>query len=78
MFNKTLERYLWKGLDYDRYQVIQIIPQSSHNAAIIMKSRNNYDTPLCVEYRGGGHYFDTFKELQDFYKKRFRKELEDM
>lgn len=78
MQNETLEHYLWAGLDYERYEVVRIIPQNTQSAAIIMKSQNDYDTPWCIEYRGCGHYFETFKELQDFYRERFRKELEEM
>ena len=65
MQNEALERYLWAGLDYERYEVVRIIPQNTQSA-------------WCIEYRGCGHYFETFKELQDFYRERFRKELEDM
>ena len=77
MIDENLKRYLWSGLDYDRYEVIKIIPQTTNFAAIVMKSRNTIDTPWCLEYRGTGHYFDTYEELQKFYFKHFKKRLED-
>ena len=50
MIDENLKRYLWSGLDYDRYEVIKIIPQTTNFAAIVMKSRNTIDTTWCLEY----------------------------
>lgn len=76
LIDENLKRYLWSGLDYDRYEVIKIIPQTTNFAAIVMKSRNTIDTPWCLEYCGTGHYFDTYEELQKFYFKHFKKSLQ--
>ena len=77
MIDENLKRYLWSGLDYDRYEVIKSIPQTTNFAAIVMKSRNTIDTPWCLKYCGTGHYFDTYEELQKFYFIHFKKRLED-
>lgn len=77
LIDKNLRRYLWTGLDYERYEVIKIIPQTTNFAAIVMKSRNTADTTWCLEYCGTGHYFDTYEELQNFYFEHFKKRLED-
>lgn len=77
LIDENLKRYLWTGLDYERYEVIKIIPQTMNFAAIVIKSRNTTDTPLCLEYCGTGHYFDTYEELQKFYFEHFKKRLED-
>ena len=52
LIDENLKRYLWTGLDYERYEVIKIIPQTTDFAAIVMKSRNTIDTPLCLDYCG--------------------------
>lgn len=77
LIDENLKRYLWTGLDYERYEVIKIIPQTMNFTAIVMKSRNTTDTPWCLEYCGTGHYFDTYEELQSFYFEHFKKRLED-
>ena len=77
MIDEGLRRYLWAGLDYGRYEVIKIIPQTTNFASIVMKSRNTTDTPWCLKYCGTGHYFDTYEELQSFYFDHFKKRLED-
>ena len=65
MANENLSRYLWKGLDLKRYSVIKIIPQDETNAVIIMHSTDPDDPHWCLEYMGGGHYFDTARQLMD-------------
>ena len=70
MANEDLSRYLWKGLDLKRYSVVRIIPQDNHNAVIIMYSNDKNDPPWCLEYMGGGHYFDTAQQLMDCYASR--------
>ena len=40
LIDENLKRYLWTGLDYERYEVIKIIPQTMNFAAIVMKSHN--------------------------------------
>lgn len=47
LIDENLKRYLWTGLDYERYEVIKIIPQTMNFAAIVMKSHNATDTPCC-------------------------------
>lgn len=72
--NKDLSRYLWKGLNYDRYEVIRIIPQNHAHAVIVMRCRDEGDHHWCLQYCGGGHYFDTAQQLMDYYHSRkFRK-----
>lgn len=63
MVDENLSRYLWKGLDLERYSVVKIIPQDETNAVIIMYSNDPNDPHWCMEYMGGGHYFDTAKQL---------------
>ena len=70
MANENLSRYLWKGLDLKRYSVIKIIPQDETNAVIIMHSTDLDDPHWCLEYMGGGHYFDTARQLMDYYESR--------
>ena len=47
LIDENLKRYLWTGLDYERYEVIKIIPQTMNFAAIVMKRHNTTDTPCC-------------------------------
>lgn len=75
MYKNDLQDYLWPGLNLNRYEVIKILPQDRNFAAIIMKSRNQTDTLWCLEYIGNGHYFDTKKELLEFYEQKFKRKL---
>jgi hypothetical protein len=68
---KELSRYLWNGLDLDRYEVVDIIPKDAKNAVIIMRHRDPDDRHWCIEYLGSGHYFDTWDEMIAYYCKRF-------
>lgn len=70
MVTKSLLKYLWKGLDFNRYSVVEIIPQDRCNAVIIMKSNDKTNPHWCLQYRGGGHYFDTAQQLLNYYNKR--------
>ncbi|HHV11299.1 MAG TPA: hypothetical protein GXX75_13600 [Clostridiales bacterium] len=62
------ERYLdGYRLDYEHFEVIDIIPQDNELAAIIMHDiRADAGKPWCVQFRGGGHYFFTREELDDY------------
>jgi len=71
--HENLSHYLWKGLDFKRYAVAKIIPQNSKNAVIIMYCKDVNDPHWCLEYMGGGHYFDTIDQLIDYYNSRFKK-----
>ena len=72
--NEDLSRYLWKGLDLKRYSVLRIIPQDAQNAVIIMFSNDVNDPHWCLQYKGNGHYFDTFQQLMNyFHSRRFKK-----
>ena len=73
---KNLEDYLWKGLDFKRYEVIKIIPHTSNHAAIIMRSKDPSDVHWCIEYHCCGHYFSTVEEMKNYYEARFNKPLE--
>jgi hypothetical protein len=54
-------------LAYEHFEVIDIIPQDREFAATIMRDRRpNAYKPWCVQYRGGGHYFSTKEELDDY------------
>lgn len=75
MADENLSRYLWKGLDLERYSVVKIVPQNADNAVIIMYSNDKDDPHWCLEYMGGGHYFDTIGHLMDYYHSRFKKPL---
>ena len=71
MEEKELSKYLWKGLDYNRYFVVKIIPQDRHYAVIIMRNNDPYaPKKWCLQYRGNGHYFDTEEELNAYFKER--------
>lgn len=72
MQEEDLSRYLWKGLDLERYSVFKIIPQDEDNAAIIMYCNDKDNPHWCVEYLGSGHYFSTFGELVNYYNSRFK------
>lgn len=74
MKDTELEKYLWKGLDLNRYSVVRIIPQDAQHAVIIMFSNEKDDPHWCLQYKGNGHYFDTFQQLMDyFHSRRFKK-----
>lgn len=67
--------YLWKGLDLEKYEVINILPKSNKYAVIIMRCRDPADRHWCLEYQGNGHYSSTYEELANYYRSRFKKEL---
>lgn len=75
MVDENLSRYLWKGLDLKRYSVVRIVPQDEDNAVIIMYSNDKDDPHWCLEYMGGGHYFDTIGQLLNYYHSRFKKSI---
>lgn len=66
----NLSRYLWKGLNLNRYSVVKILPQNKSHAVIIMRNKDPADDHWCLEYRGSGHYFGTAEELTAYYRKR--------
>ena len=68
---RYLARYLYKGLNLDDFDVIDILPQDRHSAVIIMKNKHSYaPKKWCLQYRGNGHYFDTEEELNAYFKER--------
>lgn len=68
---RYLERFLYKGLNLDDFDVIDILPQDRHSAVIIMKNKHSYaPKKWCLQYRGNGHYFDTEEELNAYFKER--------
>lgn len=74
MKDTELEEYLWKGLDLKRYSVVRIVPQNEEHAVIIMFSNDKDDPHWCLQYKGNGHYFDTFQQLMNyFHSRRFKK-----
>ena len=74
MKDTELDKYLWKGLDLKRYSVVRIIPQDAKHAVIIMFSNDKDDPHWCLQYKGNGHYFDTFQQLMNyFHSRRFKK-----
>ena len=75
MEHSIMERFLWNGLDLVKYEVRKIIPQNQSDAVVIMQSHIPSDKHWCLEYRGSGHYFSTFSELETYYKHRFKKDL---
>ena len=75
MIPEELSRYLWEGLDLDRYSVVRIVPQDKDNAVVIMYSNDPSDPYWCLQYKGNGHYFATAKELMDYYCSRGFKKL---
>ena len=70
MQNEDLSRYLWKGLNLERYAVVKIIPQDKEHAVILMFSKDKDDPHWCLEYRGNGHYFDTAQQMMDYFQSR--------
>lgn len=78
MMNEDLSRYLWKGLDLKRYAVVRIIPQDKAHAVIIMFSNDRDDPHWCLQYKGNGHYFDTFHQLMDYYHRRCFQKPQDL
>lgn len=75
MENSIMERFLWNGLDLDKYEVRKIIPQNETDAVVIMQSHLPSDRHWCLEYCGSEHYFSTFSELETYYRNRFKKDL---
>ena len=75
MANEDLSRYLWKGLNLKRYSVVRIIPQDAKHAVIIMFSNDKDDPHWCLQYKGNGHYFDTFQQLMNYFHSRGFKKL---
>ena len=75
MIPEELSRYLWEGLDLQRYTVVRIVPQDKDNAVVIMYSNDPNDPHWCLQYKGNGHYFASAKELMDYYCSRGFKKL---
>lgn len=75
MNNSIMERFLWNGLDLVKYEIRKIIPQNQSDAVVIMQTRMPSDKHWCLEYRGSGHYFSTFAELETYYKHKLKKDL---
>lgn len=73
--NESLKKYLWKGLDLDRYEVLQIIPINAKNAVIIMHCKNPDPVPYCAEYGGSGKYFTSPDDLTAYVKRRFHRHI---
>lgn len=61
-------KYLWDGLNLDRFAVIAIWPQSKEEVVILMRSRwpDDDPAPWCVQYRGNGHYFASAHEALEY------------
>ena len=70
MKDKDLSHYLWDGLNLNRYEVSRIIPHSRDQAVIVMRCKDEGDHHWCLQYMGGGHYFDTIGQLMDYYDSR--------
>lgn len=64
------QKYLWDGLDLDQYDVFSILPQDNMFAAIIMRDKEPRPYPWVAEFRGSGFYFQTYKQIMDYCKKR--------
>ena len=68
------------GIDQDhdqedgKHAVAGIIPQDAKHAVIIMFSNDKDDPHWCLQYKGNGHYFDTFQQLMNYvHSRRFKK-----
>jgi hypothetical protein len=71
LIKPELKRYLWRGLDLEIFDLIDILPQNRRFAAIILRNkRPDAYMPWCVEFRGGGHYFFTKAELYEYCRNR--------
>lgn len=62
---------LLSGLDFDRYEIVKLIPKGQSRIVIIQKSKGPLDAHYCLQYGGAGKYFSTWKDLQDYYESRF-------
>ena len=61
------KKYLWIGLDLDNFEVFQVLPQSSNEAAIIMRCKHpDWGKLWCIEHLGTGQYFDTYAQMLDY------------
>ena len=78
MQSEELSRYLWKGLNLNRYSVVRIIPQDAKHAVIIMFSNDRNDPHWCLQYKGNGHYFDTAQQLMDYFHSRRIKKPQEL
>lgn len=62
--------YVWNGLNQELFKVLEILPQSRNEAAIIMKCKKGKHTPWCVEYKGSGRYFDNKDDMEAYISTR--------
>lgn len=70
---ELFSHYLWQGLNLEAFKILEILPQSYKDAAIIMKHKKEKHTPWCVEYKGSGKYFDNEADLEAYISsRRFR------
>lgn len=59
-------KYLWKGLDLENFEVIKIILEKY--PVIFMKDKRPHSKmKWCIEYKGNGHYFETYEDLLNYW-----------
>ena len=58
--------------------MVRIVPQDKEHAVIIMYSNDPGDPHWCLQYKGNGHYFDTFQQLMDYFPGRRFKKPQDL
>ena len=73
-------RYLWSGLSLGRFAVISIIPikPQKNEAVIVQFDRKPTPKRWCIEYRGNGHYFETYDEMKQYFENRFKRSFEPL
>lgn len=62
---------LFSGLDFERYEILRLIPQSARSIVIIQKCKDPEDPHYCLQYGGSGKYFSNFGQLKNYYEGRF-------
>lgn len=62
---------LFSGLDFERYEILKLIPRGARSIVIIQKCKDPKNPHYCLQYRGSGRYFSDYKQLRDYYEERF-------
>jgi hypothetical protein len=72
----NIRNELWRyldgyRLDYKHFDLLDIVPQDEDFAVTVMRDRREDAVkPWCVQYCGGGHYFKTRGEMDEYCRSR--------
>ena len=60
------------GLDLNNFEVIDLILKK-YPVVFMKDKRPESKLKWCIQYKGSGHYFETYNELLDYYNQNLRR-----